>query len=161
MYSQLLNYKITDIMKRIFFLLVLSVMTSLYTRAELIQDPQEQVYHYQLSSHILDIVKGKPASNVKVVLGKMVSGGESWIVLDEKVTDKDGRIADFLKVENGKESSNNGIYRLTFYTKPYFESQNLPTFYPFIEVVFELTGDLHYHVPITLSPYGYSTYRGS
>lgn len=148
-------------MKRILLLLVLSLTFSLAINAQLPQVDQEGSYHYQLSSHILDLVKGQPAANVQVMLEKQISDGKGWIVLEEKITDEDGRITDFLKVADGKEDSNNGIYRLTFYIKPYFENQNLPAFYPFVEVVFQLTGDSHYHVPITLSPYGYSTYRGS
>lgn len=148
-------------MKRILFLVVLSMAFSLAIKAQLPQTEKEGTYHYQLSSHILDLVKGQPAANVKVMLEKQINDGKGWIVLEEKITDEDGRITDFLKVADGKEDSNNGIYRLTFYTQPYFESQDLSTFYPFVEVVFQLTGDSHYHVPITLSPYGYSTYRGS
>lgn len=148
-------------MKRILFMVFFSIVLSVSASAQLPQAPEAPVYHYQLSSHILDIVSGQPAQNVKVMLEKQINDGRGWIVVDEKTTNKDGRIVDFLKVEDGKEDANNGIYRLTFYTKPYFGSQNISTFYPFIEVVFEVTGDAHYHVPITLSPYGYSTYRGS
>ncbi|WP_226391128.1 hydroxyisourate hydrolase [Penaeicola halotolerans] len=117
-----------------------------------------QVSTHQLSSHILDISLGKPASGVKISLSKQNQNG-SWQVLEEKVTDQDGRIKDFLKMDKGKEHL--GIYKLTYYTKPYFEKQDLSSFYPFIEVVFELKDNEHYHVPITLSPFGYSTYRGS
>ena len=82
---------------------------------------------YQLSSHILDITKGQPAANVKISLSKQDANG-AWATLEEKTTDANGRIPDFLK--NG-------------------------------EVVFEITDGNHYHVPITLSPFGYSTYRGN
>ena len=99
---------------------------------------------YQLSSHILDISQGKPAPNVKIALSKQ---------------DKNGRIKDFLKEESNK--NNNGVYKLTFYITPYFEKLKQKTFYPFIEVVFEIKDNQHYHIPITLSPYGYSTYRGN
>ena len=54
-----------------------------------------------------------------------------------------------------------GIYRLTFLTADYFKSKKTESFYPFIEVVFQIKDEKHYHVPITLSPYGYSTYRGN
>ncbi len=69
-----------------------------------------------------------------------------------------GRIKDFIK-QDGK--SHVGIYKLTFHTRPYFKKIGATSFYPFIEVVFELTDNEHYHVPITLSPFGYSTYRGN
>lgn len=79
------------------------------------------------------------------------------MLVDEKVTDKNGRIPDFLP----NSASNSGIYRLTYLVAPYFKKNKMESFYPFIEVVFELKGSSHYHVPITLSAYGYSTYRGN
>ena len=113
---------------------------------------------YQLSSHILDITQGKPAPDVKISLSKQDTQGK-WTSVDEKYTDENGRIGDFLKVENGK--TQHGIYKLTYYVEPYFTKLNQSSFYPFIEVVFEIKDDNHYHVPITLSPFGYSTYRGN
>ncbi|UJF29550.1 hydroxyisourate hydrolase [Kaistella sp. 97-N-M2] len=113
---------------------------------------------YQLSSHILDVTKGQPAPNVKITLSKADPQG-NWIFVDEKLTDKNGRITDFLK--ETPSANNKGIYKLTYYTAPYFQNLNQESFYPFIEVVFELKDENHYHVPITLSPYGYSTYRGN
>ena len=113
---------------------------------------------YQLSSHILDISQGKPAPNVKIALSKQ-DKNQIWVLIDEKYTDNNGRIKDFLKEESNK--NNNGVYKLTFYITPYFEKLKQKTFYPFIEVVFEIKDNQHYHIPITLSPYGYSTYRGN
>ncbi len=113
---------------------------------------------YQLSSHILDISQGKPAPNVKISLSKQ-DKNQNWVVIDEKYTDNNGRIKEFLKEESGK--NNNGTYKLTFHILPYFERLKQKTFYPFIEVVFEIKDTQHYHIPITLSPYGYSTYRGN
>ena len=113
---------------------------------------------YQLSSHILDISQGKPAPNVKISLSKQ-DKNQNWVVIDEKYTDNNGRIKEFLKEESDK--NNNGIYKLTFHIVPYFERLKQKTFYPFIEVVFEIKDTQHYHIPITLSPYGYSTYRGN
>ncbi|VEI56060.1 hydroxyisourate hydrolase [Capnocytophaga sputigena] len=113
---------------------------------------------YQLSSHILDISQGKPAPNVKIALSKQ-DKNQTWVLIDEKYTDNNGRIKDFLKEESNK--NNNGVYKLTFYITPYFEKLKQKTFYPFIEVVFEIKDNQHYHIPITLSPYGYSTYRGN
>ena len=113
---------------------------------------------YQLSSHILDISQGKPAPNVKIALSKQ-DKNQNWVLIDEKYTDNNGRIKDFLKEESNK--NNNGVYKLTFYITPYFEKLKQKTFYPFIEVVFEIKDNQHYHIPITLSPYGYSTYRGN
>ena len=113
---------------------------------------------YQLSSHILDISQGKSAPNVKIALSKQ-DENQNWVLIDEKYTDNNGRIKDFLKEESNK--NNNGVYKLTFYITPYFEKLKQKTFYPFIEVVFEIKDNQHYHIPITLSPYGYSTYRGN
>lgn len=113
---------------------------------------------YQLSSHILDVTQGEPAPNVKIGLSKQKDNGK-WKTIDEKYTDSNGRIKDFLKEEKGED--NRGIYKLTYYVEPYFTKLNQSSFYPFIEVVFEIKDDKHYHVPITLSPFGYATYRGN
>lgn len=117
---------------------------------------QEKVY--QLSSHILDIHKGQPATGVKIALSRL-EADHSWQLLDERATDSNGRVKDFLEKLPG--TSSQGIYKLTYFVGPYFEAQKQESFYPFIEVVFEIKDDNHYHVPITLSPYGYSTYRGN
>ena len=113
---------------------------------------------YQLSSHILDITQGKPAANVKISLSMQDKNGQ-WTIIDEKFTDENGRIKNFLKEEKG--INRKGIYKLTYFTSPYFKSLGQESFYPFIEVVFELKDNNHYHVPITLSAFGYSTYRGN
>lgn len=111
---------------------------------------------YLLSSHILDITSGKPAAGVKISLYKQISSG-TWKLVDEKLTDENGRITDFLPEGN----DNAGIYKLTYHTAPYFKKMSVKSFYPYIDVIFEMGNESHYHVPITLSPYGYSTYRGS
>ena len=111
---------------------------------------------YQLSSHILDINTGYPAANVKISLYKQNSDGD-WAFVEAKVTDQNGRSKDFLSYTQ----DNRGIYKLTYHVGPYFESQRQNSFYPFIDVVFQITDENHYHVPITLSPFGYSTYRGN
>lgn len=112
---------------------------------------------YQLSSHILDISKGAPASGVSIKLEKYDEKSKLWSFVEEKITDSNGRISDFL----ASDKSNVGIYKLTYLTSPYFKKNNLESFYPFIEVVFQIKDNNHYHVPITLSAYGYSTYRGN
>ncbi len=112
---------------------------------------------FQLSSHILDITQGSPAPEVTIRLSKLNAKGK-WVTIDEKVTDENGRIKDFLKQDG---TDHRGIYKLTYFTAPYFKRLNQSSFYPFIEVVFEIKDKNHYHVPITLSPYGYSTYRGN
>ncbi|ELP2489331.1 hydroxyisourate hydrolase [Campylobacter coli] len=115
---------------------------------------------YQLSTHILDINSGQPASNVKVELYNL-DQNRQWVKISEKFTKKNGRIADFLPYEK-TENRSFGVYKLKFYTKDYYISHKVDSFYPFVEVSFELLKDQkHYHIPITLFPFGYSTYRGS
>lgn len=95
---------------------------------------------------------------MNIKLEKMNETGH-WIFVDERKTDQNGRVKDFL--EQKPDSVNAGIYQLTYQVKPYFEANQLESFYPFIVVVFEIKDNNHYHVPITLSPFGYSTYRGN
>ncbi|WP_257883261.1 hydroxyisourate hydrolase [Hymenobacter sp. DG01] len=113
----------------------------------------------QLSTHILDISTGQPAPSVTVSLSRYNAAQKTWTAVAEKKTDAAGRIADFLPATSATGTP--GTYKLTFLTQPYFESKKQQSFYPFVEVVFEIKDGAHYHVPITLSPYGYSTYRGS
>ncbi|WP_201512612.1 hydroxyisourate hydrolase [Psychrobacter alimentarius] len=110
---------------------------------------------YQLSSHVLDISTGKPAPNINIKL--MVQDNGNWKLLDTKTTDEGGRVNDFLP----NNSDHDGVYKLIFETTPYFSKQGVDSFYPYVEVNFKINDDNHYHVPITLSPYGYSTYKGS
>lgn len=112
---------------------------------------------FQLSTHILDVSKGLPAPDVKIRLEKYNPQSKVWTYLNEKKTDANGRIPNFLP----SSSANKGIYKLIYLTSEYFKKDKTESFYPFIEVVFEIKDQNHYHVPITLSPYGYSTYRGS
>ncbi|OON67864.1 hydroxyisourate hydrolase [Hymenobacter sp. CRA2] len=114
---------------------------------------------HQLSTHILNISTGAPAPGVTVRLEKFDSAKKAWTTIDEKKTDAAGRIGNFLPAVGNP--GNTGIYKLTFLTQPYFEAQKQASFYPYIDVVFEIKDGAHYHVPITLSPFGYSTYRGS
>lgn len=113
---------------------------------------------YQLSSHILDISTGKPAPDVNVRLMMQQNNG-SWKLIDSRKTGNDGRVPDFLP--NDDNMGHKGIYKLIFETTPYFYKQGVESFFPYVEVNFKIDNDKHYHVPITLSPYGYSTYRGS
>ena len=114
--------------------------------------------NFQLSSHILDISTGRPAPQVEVELEKYNDISKQWVFITKKMTDNNGRITDFLPLIKGK-SENHGKYRLRFLTENYFTNQKTESFYPYIEVVFQIKNDEHYHVPITLSPFGYSTYR--
>lgn len=137
-------------MKKTVLFLILGTL-SFYAAA---QTPKES---FQLSTHILDVQKGSPASGVVIVLYKQNSSDDSWIKIDEGITDRNGRIADFLSHKNNNE----GIYKLRFETASYFKKQNETSIYPFIEVVFQIRGSGHYHIPLTVSANGYSTYRGN
>ncbi len=104
-----------------------------------------------LSTHVLDTSLGRPAAGIRVSL-ESASGAR----LGEGVTDADGRIATF-----GAERLDAGEYRLRFETGAYFASLGTEHFYPAVTVQFVVAGDDHFHVPLLLNPYGYSTYRGS
>ena len=108
-----------------------------------------------ITTHVLDTSRGKPAAGIKVVLE--VQSGSSWKEIGSGTTSDDGRIADLLAA-----SVSPGVYRLTFETAEYFQSMKTESFYPKVSIEFEIkNSDAHYHVPLLLSPFGYSTYRGS
>jgi 5-hydroxyisourate hydrolase len=111
-----------------------------------------------ITTHILDISRGQPAGGVSVHLELQGNDGD-WHALGTGATDIDGRLRDLLPDDFNLQP---GFYRLTFETVAYFEAQGLKSFYPHVVVVF-LVEDTrqHYHVPLLLSPFGYSTYRGS
>ena len=85
-------------------------------------------------------------------LEKLNQKDQIWSFVDIKITDGNGRIGDFLK----KDKNNEGIYKLIFRFADYFKHTKRDTFYPFIEVVFRIKGDNYFHVPIMISPFGYS-----
>lgn len=108
-----------------------------------------------ISTHVLDTARGHPAEGVPVVLeGPALVG---WKVIGQGVTDGDGRVD---LVPEGA-SLQYGRYRLTFDTREYFRRRDEPAFYPEVTVVFEFRDGNHHHVPLLLSPFGYTTYRGS
>ena len=112
---------------------------------------------YQLSTHILDISQGEPARNVSIVLSRLDPKTKQWKVIDNGITDANGRIADFLP-----EGPNNfGTYKLTFETQEYFKDQKQSSIYPYVDVIFSINDNGHYHIPITMSANGYATYRGN
>ncbi len=110
----------------------------------------------QLTTHILDTSIGQPARGVAVALEQNNSG--DWKKIAEGITNADGRISDLLVSGNVLDTGN---YRLTFDSASYFKNQNKKTFYPKVCIEFEITDNSHYHVPLLLNPFGYSTYRGS
>jgi 5-hydroxyisourate hydrolase/2-oxo-4-hydroxy-4-carboxy-5-ureidoimidazoline decarboxylase len=109
----------------------------------------------QLTTHVLDTSLGKPGADISIKLQKH---NRSWQTIAQGVTNADGRISDLLPPEKMLDAGN---YKMVFETKKYFEDQNLKSFYPSIEVQFTIAGDQHYHVPLLVNPFGYSTYRGS
>lgn len=110
-----------------------------------------------ISVHVLDQQSGLPAIGMSVSLERR--SGDRWIPLREETTDQDGRVAMLYPAD---EALKKGVYRVTFKSGAWFGKRGTPTFFPDIPVVVELDDKLeHYHVPLLLSPYGYSTYRGS
>jgi len=111
----------------------------------------------QITTHVLDVSIGRPAAGVPIVLEIKKVGG-SWQELSRGATDGDGGLLHLL----APEALVKGIYRLTFDTASYFESRKSAGLYPQVAVEFEVRdAKEHYHIPLLLSPYGYSTYRGS
>jgi 5-hydroxyisourate hydrolase len=110
-----------------------------------------------ITTHILDTSLGKPAEGIPVVL-EMKQADGAWNELGRGVSNNDGRITDFLPEDVHLAV---GIYRLTFQTAEYFRLMNRDSFYPKVTVEFTIKNGAHYHVPLLLSPFGYSTYRGS
>jgi len=112
----------------------------------------------RISTHVLDTSRGKPAAGVPVRLDRREAAGD-WMQISASQTDSDGRCAQLLT--DGKEFGA-GEYRITFKTEAYFKLQNVEGLYLHVEIVFfAREGESHYHIPLLLSPNGYTTYRGS
>jgi 5-hydroxyisourate hydrolase len=110
-----------------------------------------------ITTHVLDISRGTPAAGVPVTLE--AQSGDAWKTLARGTTDADGRIADLLPRDAALVP---GAYRLRFDTSAYFRGRGVESFFPHVEIVFTVKDAAqHVHVPLLLSPYGYSTYRGS
>ncbi|MBX3131375.1 MAG: hydroxyisourate hydrolase [Polyangiaceae bacterium] len=110
-----------------------------------------------ITTHILDLSRGSPAEGVAVTL-EQHQGGD-WHLLGQRKTDADGRIRDLLGDDAELAA---GVYRLTFDVAGYFQRQGRETFYPTVTLCFSVKNPSeHHHVPLLLSPFGYSTYRGS
>lgn len=110
-----------------------------------------------ISTHILDIALGKPAKNVRVSLAHWQGG--DWMLLNDIVTDADGRAKHLLPAGTPFII---GLYRARFDTAAYYKSQDLEGLYPYVDIIFEVkSSDEHCHVPLLLTANGYTTYRGS
>lgn len=110
----------------------------------------------QLTTHILDTTLGKPAKDVSIKLQEMRNN--TWFTITQGTTNNDGRIADLLAPNRILPRGN---YKLIFDTNSYFKTQNTKGFYPQVDIQFTIEDTSHYHVPLLINPYGYSTYRGS
>lgn len=110
----------------------------------------------RITTHILDTSKGKPAEGITTIL--YAGGNDEWTEISRSSTNQDGRSTDLVKDDAKLQT---GIYKLRFESKDYFDRDRTPTFYPYVEIVFEIQSGQHYHVPLLISPFGYSTYRGS
>jgi 5-hydroxyisourate hydrolase len=110
-----------------------------------------------ITTHVLDVARGRPAAGVPIRLD--VQDGEAWRAVGGGATDADGRLRTLVPAGATLRA---GTYRLRFDTAAYFAAAGVEGFYPHVEVVFAVReGGGHYHVPLLLSPFGYSTYRGS
>lgn len=108
-----------------------------------------------ITTHVLDTSRGSPAAGVPVLLERALDRG--WQPVGRGTTDGDGRARDLLS-----SAPEEGHYRLTFDTGAYFRAVGETGFYPQVSVIFVVgDGEEHCHVPLLLSPFGYSTYRGS
>lgn len=110
----------------------------------------------QLTTHILDTTKGRPASGVRLSLYRQ--NEEEWKEIGLGTTNPDGRVMSLLNKDAFLEP---GIYKMRFETGEYFNKEGIESFYPFVEIIFNITTKEHYHIPLLISPHGYSTYRGS
>jgi len=110
----------------------------------------------RISTHVLDTALGKPAERVPVRLEHREKDGR-WKTLGSSSTDADGRCA-----LPESQTVTEGLYRLVFDTAAYYAAQNVAGLYPVVEITFEARkGDSQFHIPLLLSPNGYTTYRGS
>ena len=110
-----------------------------------------------ITTHVLDTSIGRPAAGIAVTLERR--DGAAWTSIGAASTDADGRVRALVP---GDPAPRPGHYRLTFAVAAYYKARGVTPFYPEVAVVFDVQApDQHYHVPLLLSPFGYSTYRGS
>ncbi|EIW87010.1 transthyretin [Coniophora puteana RWD-64-598 SS2] len=124
-----------------------------------------------ITCHVLDTSQGKPAAGIEVILQKHEERpGDASVFrpFAASETDADGRCSTLLPPRGSEDAKAKnkevtpGIYKIVFRTKSYFDKLNVKCFYPYVEIVFEIANeDEHYHIPLLISPYSYTTYRGS
>ncbi len=110
----------------------------------------------QLTTHVLNTAVGLPGKDISIRLQIPVNG--VWLTIAQGITNVDGRISDLLPAQNKLAHGN---YKMVFDTGNYFAAQKIKGFYPEVEIQFIVFDDAHYHVPLLINPFGYSTYRGS
>lgn len=111
-----------------------------------------------ITTHVLDTAAGKPARGIAVIV-EFGQGSERWLELARGVTDANGRIAEFKPPLSRLKP---GTYRIRFATLAYFAAMRVRGFYPEVQVIFQIEdANQTYHIPLLLSPFGYTTYRGS
>ena len=111
-----------------------------------------------ITTHVLDTSRGRPAAGVGVILERSTSP-DTWSIVGRGDTDTEGRqrslMADGVPLVAGR-------YRLTFDTRRYFDGLGVRTLFPTVAITFEAAdGESHYHLPLLLNPFGYTTYRGT
>ncbi|MEO5894321.1 MAG: hydroxyisourate hydrolase [Vicinamibacterales bacterium] len=112
-----------------------------------------------ITTHVLDVARGRPAANIPVLLEIQESSAAEWRPIGRGTTDADGRLRSLLP---DGDPLLVGVYRLVFNTAQYFANAGVDAFYPRVIIEFETApAEAHYHVPLLLSPFGYSTYRGT
>jgi 5-hydroxyisourate hydrolase len=112
----------------------------------------------RITTHVLDTAQGKPAQDLPVRLERQEASG-NWLLLGSSRTDQDGRCVQLLRDDTVLSA---GLYRLAFDTESYFAAGQTTALYPLVEVTFQVRdGESHLHIPLLLSPYGYTTYRGT
>ena len=111
-----------------------------------------------ISTHVLETSIGAPGHGIDVHLFKLLPG-VNWVFISTRVTDANGRVSQFFDCSS---EINEGTYKMTFNVKYYYDAMNTITFFPYIDVIFDVpTGTSHCHVPILISPFGFTTYRGT
>lgn len=113
-----------------------------------------------ITCHILDTTTGRPAANVLCELSYLTESNETIV---KALTNSDGRVTNWEGNHWVTEELKPGTFRVKFHTFDYFQKMDRETFFPFVDIVFQIgeVPDNHYHIPLLLSNYGYSTYRGS
>ncbi|KAI9606350.1 hypothetical protein KEM48_001893 [Puccinia striiformis f. sp. tritici PST-130] len=110
-----------------------------------------------ITSHVLDATSGKPGDDMGIRLDRLTANG--FVLIANGTTDIDGRCNTLLPANSRPEI---GIYKVTFFSNEFYQKRGIVSFYPFVEITFEIKDPTeHYHIPLLLSPYAFSTYRGS